>query len=158
MRRVSAFVLILAISVLLLASMAIGTVIWGADRAVSLPLFHIWQFVAPGVLFILLVAAAFKVLPDAHVHWKDVWFGAVITGTMLAVSKHLLSIYFSRTVIDGVFGAAGSFALVLLWLYFSYAMLLFGAELTQVRAERQGRPAEPADCAVKADHPDSSAA
>jgi membrane protein len=67
-------------------------------------------------------------------------------------------VYFSRTAVASVFGAAGSFALILLWLYFSSAALLFGAELTQVRARRHGRRPQPADGAVPLDETKSSAA
>jgi membrane protein len=154
LKRFSAFILIVAVSVILLASMALGTIVLLAGRAmpVSLPIMYIWQLFAPAVLLTLLAAAIFKILPDARMHWKDVWFGAIVTGSMLAISKYFLSLYLSRSTIGSVLGVAGSFGLLLLWLYFSFAVLLFGAELTQVRARQQGRRPQPTENAFRSSH------
>jgi membrane protein len=157
MRRLSAFFLIVTISVLVLASMVFGTIVLVFSRELSTPLFYVWQLVAPAVLLTLLVAAVFKILPDARIQWRDVWFGAAVTGILLAISKHALSFYFSRSVVGSVFGATSSFALLLLWLYFSYAVLLFGAELTQVWAKQQGRPAQPTESAIRVDRTNPAA-
>ena len=138
--------------------MVFGTIVLVFSKELALPVVYIWQWIAPAVLLILLVAAVFKILPDAKVHWQDVWFGAIFTGVLLVIGKNLLSLYFSRTMIDNVFGVTGSFALLLLWLYFSYAVLLFGAELTQVRARQQGRRPQPTNNAVRVDRPQSPAA
>src|SRR5688572_1261336 len=99
LKRVSAFLMIVAITVLLLASMTAGTIVMVFSQTLSgsLPLVYIWHLIAPGLTLTLLVAAVFKILPDAKMEWQDVWFGAILTGTLLVTSKYLLSLYFART-------------------------------------------------------------
>jgi membrane protein len=160
LKRVWGFLMIVAISVLLVASMTFGTVVLliSDDLPYSRTVVYLWQILAPGVVLTALVATVFKILPDARMQWRDVWFGAIVTGTLLVSSKYLLSLYLSRSAMASVYGIAGSFALFLLWLYFSSAVLLFGAELTQLRARREGRPAQPTESAVPITKQESPAA
>ena len=112
-----------------------------------------WQTFAPFVILTLVVAAIFKVLPDAKVEWRDVWFGAVFTGGLLAIGKYAFSFYFTHSTVATLWGTMGTFALLLLWLYYSSATLPFGAELMHVRARRQGREMQPDDGAVRSPKP-----
>jgi membrane protein len=111
----------------------------------------LWQAVNGLVSFAfitLLFALIFKVVPDVHVPWRDVWLGAALTGLLFTVGKHLLAIYLTRTGVASAYGAAGSLAVVLVWVYYSAQILLFGAEFTRVQACRSGAECAPARSAV----------
>jgi membrane protein len=88
----------------------------------------------------LLIAVIFKYLPDVRLAWSDVWMGAAVTAVLFVAGKMALGLYFSTSAPASAYGAAGSLALVLLWIYYSAQVLLLGAEFTQVWARRQGRP------------------
>jgi membrane protein len=100
----------------------------------------------------LLFAAMFKVLPDAQISWRDVWFGAIVTGLLFVVGKLLIALYLQHSDLGSGWGsAAASMIGVLVWLYYSSLIVLFGAELTQAWATSHGRGIEPAPGAVPAD-------
>src|SRR5690606_16783020 len=78
----------------------------------------------------LLFAAIFKILPDAEVSWHDVLPGAVFTAVLFTAGKFLLSFYLGRSDPGSAFGAAGSLAIILVWIYYSSIILFIGAEFT----------------------------
>ena len=96
-----------------------------------------------------LFALMFRVLPDAEVAWADVWMGALFTALLFTVGKALIGLYLGRSSPGSVFGAAGSFALILIWIYYSALILLPGAEFTQVWAGRHGKTVRPEPGAVR---------
>ncbi|CAN5169850.1 hypothetical protein BH18ACT5_BH18ACT5_01850 [soil metagenome] len=100
------------------------------------------------VVVTLLFAVIYKVLPDVKIAWRDVWIGAVVTAFLFNVGKFLIGQYLSRSTTASIFGAAGSLILVLLWIYYSSQILFFGAEFTQVYANRFGTKLEPAEGAI----------
>ncbi len=87
------------------------------------------------VLFMML----FKFLPYAEIHWRDVWVGALVTAILFTVGRTVLSMYLANSAVSSTYGAAGAFALILLWVYYSAQIVLFGAEFTQVYARRYGK-------------------
>jgi len=91
----------------------------------------------------LLFAMIFKVLPDVRIAWKDVWVGAATTAFLFTAGKFLIGLYLGQSATVSAYGAAGSFALLLLWVYYSAQILFFGAELTQAYANRFGARLEP---------------
>jgi len=93
-------------------------------------------------------AAVFKVLPDVEVAWRDVLPGAAFTALAFALGKYLLAWYLAQGSTASAYGAAGSLAAVLIWVYYSAQILFFGAELTQARAAQLGREIVPARGAV----------
>jgi membrane protein len=95
------------------------------------------------VVITALFATMFKVLPDAEIAWRDVWGGALATAALFVLGKFLLGIYIGVSDPGSAFGAAGSLALILVWVYYSAMIFFFGAELTQVRARRRGRAIRP---------------
>jgi membrane protein len=97
-----------------------------------------------------LFAMIFKFLPDAEIAWSDVWVGAVTTALLFIVGKFAIGLYLGRAGIGSAYGAACSFVVLLVWVYYSAQILLFGAELAQVYADRRGRRVEPTPNAVRA--------
>lgn len=97
---------------------------------------------------VLLFALIFKFLPDVKIQWRDVWIGALRTAIFFAIGKWARSL--SRQRGGGVsYGAASSLITLLLWIYYSSQILLFGAEFTRVYAARAGRALVPAKYAVR---------
>jgi membrane protein len=96
----------------------------------------------------LLFAMIFKFLPDAKIAWRDVWVGAFITAALFTIGKFALGIYLGKSGVASSYGAAGSLIVLLLWVYYSSQILFFGAEFTQVYANRFGSRVAPADNAV----------
>ena len=99
---------------------------------------------------VLLFASIFKFLPDVKIQWRDVWIGAVMTAIFFAIGKWALGLYLGSGTAASAYGAASSLITLLLWIYYSSQILLFGAEFTQVYAARAGRALVPTKYAVRA--------
>ena len=100
-----------------------------------------WPLADLGLSFVtttLLFAAIFKILPDVDIAWRDVWLGAAVTAALFAAGKIGIGLYLGRSSFKSVYGAAGSFLVLLAWVYYSAQILFFGAEFTQVHADRHG--------------------
>jgi membrane protein len=100
-------------------------------------------------LVLLLFASIFKFLPDVKIQWRDVWIGALMTAILFAIGKWALGLYLGSGAAASAYGAASSLITLLLWIYYSSQILLFGAEFTQVYAARAGRALVPAKYAVR---------
>jgi membrane protein len=157
--RFTSFAMVLAIGFLLLVSLILSTILSALTRYAgqrvtaldtSVPVLDLGlSFAVITVLFALL----YKVLPDARIRWRDVWVGAATASLLFAVGKFGLSYYLSRGSVASTFGAAGSLVVLLLWVYYSAQIFLFGAELTQVATtSRRAVAAEPG--ATKTDRPE----
>jgi membrane protein len=97
----------------------------------------------------LLFAMLFRYLPDAKIAWRDVWTGAALTTILFVIGKFLLSLYLGSGAAGSAYGAAGSLITLLLWIFYSAQILLFGAEFTKVYANIYGSHVEPEEHAVK---------
>jgi membrane protein len=98
---------------------------------------------------VLLFASIFKFLPDVKIQWRDVWIGAVMTAIFFAIGKWALGLYLGSGAAASAYGAASSLITLLLWIYYSSQILLFGAEFTQVYAACAGRAFVPDEYAVR---------
>jgi len=85
-----------------------------------------------------LFALIYRYLPDAEIAWRDVWLGAAVTAVLFTVGKFLVGLYLGRAAVGSAYGAAGSLAVLLVWLYYAAQIFLFGAELTKAYANRKG--------------------
>jgi len=112
---------------------------------IAMTVYLIFDF---GVI-VLLFAMIFKFLPDAKIQWRDVWIGAVITAILFGIGKWALGLYLGSGAAGSAYGAASSLITLLLWVFYSSQILLFGAEFTQVYAERAGRGVKPDEYAVR---------
>ena len=131
-------------SVLKLFSHYVQSVLPGGI-VIAMSVYLIFDF---GVV-ILLFAIIFKFLPDVKIHWRDVWIGAVMTAIFFGIGKWALGLYLGSGAAGSAYGAASSLITLLLWVYYSAQILLFGAEFTQVYAERAGRGVKPDEYAVR---------
>jgi membrane protein len=80
----------------------------------------------------LLFALIYKFLPDVEIQWQDVWTGAALTSILFTIGKFFIGLYLGSSGVTSIYGAAGSLITVLLWVYYSSLIFLFGAEITQV--------------------------
>lgn len=96
----------------------------------------------------LLFALIYKFLPDVKITWGDVGIGSAITALLFTIGKSLIGLYLGNSSVGSTYGAVGSFVVVLLWVNYSAQILLFGAEFTQVYANRYGSQIVPASHAV----------
>jgi membrane protein len=103
--------------------------------------------VSVGVITVLF-AMMFKFLPDVKMAWRDVWLGAFITAVLFTLGKFAIGLYLGHSTMASSYGVAGSFVVLLVWVYYSAQILFLGAEFTQVYANRFGSRIRPAENAV----------
>jgi membrane protein len=158
LKRVFSFGMVLGLAFLLLVSLVISAVLSAFGDAlgsmlpggVSEPILQGVNFLVSFGVIALLFGAMFKILPDARVAWRDVWVGAIVTAFLFTVGKFLIGFNLGRSNPGEAFGAAGSLAVMLVWIYYSCMILLLGAEFTQTWAEWKGAGIEPEKGAVRA--------
>ena len=99
---------------------------------------HVMNFALSFGMIAVLFALIYKVLPDAPIAWRDVWIGAVLTAFLFEVGKLLIGLYIGKANFASSYGAAGSLVIILVWVYYSTQILLFGAEFTEVYTKEYG--------------------
>ncbi|MCC9078934.1 YihY/virulence factor BrkB family protein [Litorilinea aerophila] len=141
--RLWSFGMVLSVGFLLMVSLVLSAALAALDEFVR-GLAPSLQVLLQGanlagsfVLVCLLFAALYKILPDIDVAWRDVWVGAVFTGVLFSIGKFGIGLYLGNSSISSAYGAAGSFVVLLVWIYYSAQIFFFGAELTQAYANRQ---------------------
>ena len=136
-----------ALGFLLMVSLAASTALTAFGNAVGSHvafaplLLSVLNTLVSGILFALLFGLIFKVLPDTPIAWRDVLWGAVLTSLMFTAGKSLIGWYLGAAAPGSTYGAAGALLIVLLWVYYSSQILLFGAEFTRAIAEEKTPPA-----------------
>jgi membrane protein len=153
--RFLSFAMVAGICFLLLVSLAIEALLKGFSHyvqsvlpggvVIALTVYLVFDF----AVIVLLFAMIFKFLPDVNIQWRDVWIGAVMTAILFGLGKWLLGFYLGSGAASSAYGAASSLITLLLWVYYSSQILLFGAEFTQVYAARAGRELKPSEYAVR---------
>lgn len=152
--RVLSLTVVLSIGFVLLVSLVFGValraVVQFADEWIPIPggLLTGSEFVISLFMVALLFATIFKVLPDVVLSWRDVMLGALVTALLFAVGRTLIAIYLTYTAPASAYGAAASLVLLLLWVYYSSLILLFGAAFTRVHMESRGKRMIPRNMAV----------
>jgi membrane protein len=148
------FAMVFGIGFLLLVSLvisallsALGDKLFGGVTAPAIAV-EIGNFILSFLFLTILFALMYKVLPDVEIAWNDVWIGAVITALLFSLGKLGLGIYLGRSTFASAYGAAGSFVVILVWIYYSAQIVFFGAELTQVYANSSGSRIKPSKGAV----------
>ncbi len=153
-KRSLAFAMVLLVGLLLILSLATTAIItavgdrlieWLPNIGILLPEIN---FLASFIILTLLFALLFKILPDAHITWKDVLLGAAVTTLLFMLGRYLISLFLARGSATSTYVAAGSLVLILLWIYYSAQIFLFGAEFTQVYANKFGSRLKPTSNAI----------
>jgi membrane protein len=134
---------VVALGFLLLISMLItaGLAAVGKSLGNVVPeaLLHVVEFVVSFAVISLLFAMMFKWLPDTHVAWRDVWLGAIGTAVLFEIGKYVIGLYIGKQGLESTYGASASIVVVLIWVYYSAQIVLFGAEFTHVCVLQHGR-------------------
>ncbi|MBL7717767.1 MAG: YihY/virulence factor BrkB family protein [Flavipsychrobacter sp.] len=153
--RFLSFSIIVSLGFLLLVSLAVTGVIEGLSGRlqarfpdVAVVLFYILNLVVTLLVSTAIFAVIFKVLPDARIKWKDIFWGAVVTAVLFMIGKLGISLYISQTEVGSTYGAAGSLVVLLVWVYYSSIILYLGAEFTRAYALAYGSAIHPNDYAV----------
>jgi len=148
MDRLLSFAMMAAIAFLLLVSLVLSAALAALGKymqgfVANEIILQTVNFVVSLVVVTVLFAAMFKILPDVKIRWHDVWIGALCTGLLFDLGKFLLGFYLGRGSIGSAYGAAGSFVIVLMWVYYSAQILLFGAKYTELYANKFGSHFQP---------------
>ena len=146
--RLLSFGMVLGIAFLLMVSLVLSAALAALGRLWAFPgwevLSHALDAALSFALITVLFALIYKFIPRVHVAWRDVWTGAAVTSILFALGKLLIGLYIGRSAVASTFGAAGSLVVLMLWVYYSAQIFLFGAEFTWVYARehgsRRGRP------------------
>jgi membrane protein len=135
--RLLSFTAVLGTGFLLLISLIVSSVLAALTdwlRSAALPgtalLWHGLSLLISFGLVTLMFALIFKLLPDVPVAWRDVWLGAVVTALLFTLGQHAIGIYLGQSSVASTYGAAGSLVVLLVWVYYSAQIVLFGAEIT----------------------------
>jgi membrane protein len=154
-KKTVAVAVVFALLALLVGSMGLSAVLQAAARQMggeSGALAWVWQavdLVAVTGVMTLLFGVLFRYVPDVTILWRDVWLGAAVTAVLFVAAKFALGMYLGRSGTTSAYGAAGSLIAVLIWVFYSAAVLFFGAELTQAWAKVHGREIEPDPHAIR---------
>lgn len=147
--RVRSFALAMSVGFLLLVSLVLSAGISAASELLNsryADMAWLWRFsdsVTGFVVAMLLFAMIYKYLPDVTIHWRDVWIGAAVTAGLFTLGKWAIGVYLGQAAPGSAYGAAGSFAVLLIWVYYSALICFLGAEFTQVYARRYGSRIHP---------------
>jgi membrane protein len=153
--RFLSFSLIISLGFLLLASLAVNLLLTALSTKIQHFIPAVTGLLLKGVnlgvtliVISVLFGIIFKFLPDVKIRWKDVRSGAIFTAVLFMGGQYLINIYIQYTANSSAYGAAGSILVILVWIYYTAAILYIGAEFTQVYAEAVGSRIEPAEYAV----------
>lgn len=130
------------------ALMALNDILKAYFPDLTIILLNIANIVISFGVITVLFGVIFKVLPDAKISWKDVRAGAFFTAILFMLGRYLIGLYIETTAAGSPYGAAGSIIVILLWVYYTAAILYFGAEYTREYACFKGSKIEPAEYAV----------
>jgi membrane protein len=159
--RLLSFGMILALGFLLLVSLVVSAALaafekwWGGWFGGWALLLELLNFAFAFATTTGLFALIYRLLPRVDIAWHDVWVGAAVTALLFTIGKVLIGLYIGRSGIASGFGAAGSFVVLLVWVYYSAQIILLGAEFTRVYANRFGEKVRPSEQAIPAQSADA---
>lgn len=140
-RRLLSLAMIILVSFLLSASLAVTTLLANLHGGLAAPLpATVWTLLNALVSFAamtILIAFTIRLLPDAKVAWGDAWVGGVVTAALFSVGRYLIGLYLTHAGVASVFGAAGSVVVLMIWIYYASLILFLGAEVTYVRGRHR---------------------
>lgn len=142
-QRFFAFLLVLGAGAVLIVSVVVSSGVQALGKfssagGLSPDVVKTIEFLASLAVTTLLFGAIYKLLPDVKLRWRDVGIGAAVTALLFCIGKEAIALYLSKTILGTTYGAAGSLALFLIWVYYSAQIFFLGAEFTKVYAMRLG--------------------
>ncbi len=153
--RVLSFSMVIGLGFLLIVSLLINGVVLALSAKlqvyfpdITILFVNIFNLVLTFIVISALFGIIFKYLPDVLIEWKDVKMGAFFTAILFMLGKFLIGLYIEQVGPGSAYGAAGSLIVILIWVYYTAAILFFGAEFTQVYADCYGGKIKPAEYAV----------
>ena len=153
--RLLSFSMIATLGFLLLVSLVInGALLAVSERLktflpdVTVFIFNIVNILISFIVITVLFAVIFKVLPDVKVRWRDVLSGSIFTAVLFMLGRLVIGLYVAHSATSSTYGEAGSLIAILLWVYYTAAILYFGAEFTRAYADFYGIEIQPAEFAV----------
>lgn len=142
--RLFSFMLVIGTGCLLLVSLLMNAVLWAAQGFIhrELPAPHVITMIidvsGSPVFLTVLFAFMFKILPEGHIAWRDVWIGAMATAVLFTIGRWAISLYLGGAAMASMYGAASSLMAILVWVYYSALIFFLGAEFTYVYAHEYG--------------------
>lgn len=152
-KRLLSMGMLLGLGFLVAASLALSAAIAsfaGMFGGMKVLMFAI-DLVVSLIVLTVLFASLFKFLPDAKIAWSDVWVGGLATALLFVIGKFVIGLYLGHSKPGSSFGAASTFAVLLVWIYYAGMIVLFGAEFTEEWALARGRGVAPARGAIRVD-------
>lgn len=146
--RLLSFGMVLGIAFLLMVSLVASAALaalgkWWTPAGWE-AVMHVLDILVSFGLMTVMFALIYRFIPRVHVAWKDVWIGAAVTALLFAIGKFLIGLYIGKSAVASSFGAAGSLVVLMVWVYYSAQIFLFGAEFTWVYSHeygsRKGKP------------------
>lgn len=150
--RLVSFAMVLTVAFLLLVSLILTTVLTsfaGYFFARSPALLRGLDFVGSTTVILVLFALLFKVMPDVRQRWRDVFCGAAVTTVLFTVGRYLIALYLGHSTVASIYGTAGALVALLVWVYYSCAILFFGTEFIRAYREGHGLKVHPKETAVQ---------
>jgi membrane protein len=162
--RILSFGLILGLGFLMIVSLVLSAALaalgnwWGSYLGNWELVLQALNFAVSFGVVTVVFAAIYKFMPHATIAWKNVWVGAIVTALLFTIGKFLIGLYIGKSGVASGFGAAGSFAVLLVWVYYSAQIFLLGAEFTWVYSHRNDPPPNAAPVPVRNDAGQTAAA
>lgn len=154
-QRLVSLAMVLTIGFLLLVSLILSTFLTSAlgrfesGLLASPALLQAADLVVGFVVITVLFALLFRIMPDVQLRWRDVWLGAAVTAFLFTIGRRLIALYLGHSTVASIYGTAGSLVALLIWVYYSCAILFYGAEFTRAYRESSGFKVEPKASAVQ---------
>ena len=142
--RLLTFGMVLALAFLMIISLVFSAVLstlgkwWGPMFGGWEAVAHVFDLVMSFAMLTAAFAVIYKLMPSTHIRWKDVWVGAAVTSILFTIGKWAIGLYLGKSDVASGFGLFGSLALLMVWVYYSAQIFLFGAEFTWVYANKYG--------------------
>ncbi len=154
--RILSFALLVGLGFVMLVSLSVnafietfGNYLQGLYGGFSIILYILTTWILPFLIITVMFALMFKFLPDAKLKWSDTWFGAILTSALFMAGKYLISFYIGTSNVAGLYDAAGSIMVIMVWVFYASIIVMFGAVYTYVHTAKKGSEIKAMDYAVK---------
>jgi len=142
--RLFSFLLVIGTGFLLVGALILNVVMAAAGRFINMEmaepqvLMMVIDIMGSPIVMAVLFTLMFKMLPEGHIAWQDVWMGGIATATLFTLGQWVIEIYLGGPAMTSMYGAASSLMAILVWVYYSALIFFLGAEFTYVYAHQYG--------------------